>query len=573
MHPARIGKYAVIRKIASGGMAEIYLCRLRGEEGFQKKVAVKVIHPRLSETPRFRDLFAREARIAASLSHPNLIQVFDFGKEGQSLFLAMEFIDGWNLAHAVSRSRLRNVPFPLPVWRYWMEGILAALGYLHKRGIVHRDVSPSNVLLSRGGAVKIADFGISRAAFGGADPSAGWEGKFSYMSPEQARGEDADESSDLFAAAAIAAELYLPGRIIDGDSPEHILSIMRQYDVRSLDLGCLPSGIADVVRKGLSTSKEDRYADADAFGRAVCNAVTSAAGRSELESCWNGLFPEEPGEEDTVVAAPAQDKDIAMVRERRSAYGKKSMRFLKTGIAAAVAAVSVGGWLALKEAGRPHTHGGQRQEVASPASRNPDDAPPAAVLPAVPPAKKKPLAETAARDAISPSAPSGNVPAAPSATVQASRAPESPSREVLVETIPPGVVLTLDDGTPLGRTPLRLDPAPLKGRKIVFQKEGYDAISVHAEVLAGFRTTPFSLDMERQMGTVKFVQAIPWAKVFEGNRLLGFTPIYNLKLPVGSYRLRFVNEPLGIEHVQEVTVRRGSNDPLIVTLVGKRKTE
>ncbi|HSL91162.1 MAG TPA: protein kinase, partial [Candidatus Limnocylindrales bacterium] len=126
----------MIRKIASGGMAEVFLCQLTGEEGFKKKIAVKVIRSSLSEDRRFRDLFIREARIAASLVHPNLIQVFDFGKEGESHYLAMEFIDGWNLAQALSQARLRAIPVPLPVWRYWMEGILAGIGHLHSRGIV-----------------------------------------------------------------------------------------------------------------------------------------------------------------------------------------------------------------------------------------------------------------------------------------------------------------------------------------------------------------------------------------------------------------------------------------------------
>ena len=161
MAPERIGKYRVVRKIASGGMAEVYLCRLTGEEGFEKKIAVKVVHSRLSEDRHFRDLFIQEAQIAASLVHPNLIQVFDFGKEGDSHYLAMEFIDGWNLAQVFSQARLRAMSIPLPIWRFWMEGILAGIGHLHSRGIVHRDISPSNVLLSRAGMVKITDYGMA----------------------------------------------------------------------------------------------------------------------------------------------------------------------------------------------------------------------------------------------------------------------------------------------------------------------------------------------------------------------------------------------------------------------------
>ncbi len=122
MEPGLPDRYAVVRKIASGGMSEVYLCRLRGEEGFEKKVAVKVIHPRLTESARFRAMFIREARIAASLSHQNLVQVFDFGKRGNSYYLAMEFVDGWNMAQAAAQMRLRSIPIPLPIWRYWERG-------------------------------------------------------------------------------------------------------------------------------------------------------------------------------------------------------------------------------------------------------------------------------------------------------------------------------------------------------------------------------------------------------------------------------------------------------------------
>src|SRR4030042_1862043 len=122
MVPGLPGKYAVLRKIASGGMSEVYLCRLRGEEGFEKKVAVKVIHPRLTENPRFRERFVQEARIAASLSHQHPVQVFDFGRQGNSFFLAMEYVEGWNLAQAFAQMRMRGIREPLPLWRHWLGG-------------------------------------------------------------------------------------------------------------------------------------------------------------------------------------------------------------------------------------------------------------------------------------------------------------------------------------------------------------------------------------------------------------------------------------------------------------------
>jgi serine/threonine protein kinase len=144
LFPGLPERYTVIRKIASGGMAEVYLCRLRGEEGFEKNVAVKVVHPRFTENARFRDMFIREARIAATLSHQNLVQVFDFGKRGTSFYLAMEFVDGWNLAQAVAQMRVRSMPVPLPLWRYWVEGMLDGISYLHSRKIIHRDITPSD---------------------------------------------------------------------------------------------------------------------------------------------------------------------------------------------------------------------------------------------------------------------------------------------------------------------------------------------------------------------------------------------------------------------------------------------
>jgi len=346
MLPERIGKYAVIRKIASGGMAEIYLCRLTGDEGFEKKVAVKVIHSRLSEDRRFRDLFIREARIAASLVHPNLIQVFDFGKDGRSNYLAMEFIDGWNLAQAISQVRVRSMSVPMPVWRYWVEGILAGVSHLHSRGIVHRDISPSNVLLSRDGAVKITDFGIARGTLFKDGGISGWEGKFAYMSPEQARGEEASASSDLFAAAVISAELFLLRRLLDEGSPERTLHHLQQYDSRALDLKALPPALADTVRKGLSTAREDRYADADEFSRAVCAAVPSSAGRADLESFWDALFPDSPGEEDTVVASSLHGRGSDILRESREGYGERGGRLVKISVLAALAALSFGGWAA-----------------------------------------------------------------------------------------------------------------------------------------------------------------------------------------------------------------------------------
>jgi serine/threonine protein kinase len=556
MIPHRIGKYLVLRKIASGGMAEVYLCRLSGEGGFRKTVAVKVIHSRFSEERHFRDLFIREARIAASLVHPNLIQVFDFGKEGDSYYLAMEYVGGWNLAQAISQARLYAVPVPLPIWRYWMEGILAGVGHLHSRGIVHGDISPSNVLLSRGGAVKITDFGIARRAPYEGDPGKGWEGKFAYMSPERARGENPSPGSDLFAAAVVSAELILLKRLLGGETAETILDRLREYDLESVDLGGLPPSVAGSIRKGLSTAREERYGNAGEFSRAICVSVPSSAGRADLETFWDDLFPKDSGEEETVHPAQIPGKGSEMLGERREGYGKRRDRLVMAGALAGLTALSVAGWAVWKRSvptpsspGLPSVAPGQgsRQSLPIPSG----------------------VRTTGESKELSP--PSQEESTGYRREEPGSVGRDGPSRTVLIETDPAGVSVHLDDGTHLGRTPIRLDIASLPGKKILFRSEGYAGKSVHVDVLAGYRT--FRLEMERQLGTIEFIQAIPWAKVYDGDRYIGITPIREWKLPVGLHRLRFVNEPLGVEVYQDVKILPGSNPRIIVPLVQKRSPD
>ena len=551
------GKYAILRKIASGGMSEVYLCRLRGEEGFEKKVAVKVVHPRLSENLRFRDLFVREARIAASLSHQNLVQVFDFGKQGNSFYLVMEFVEGWNLAQTVAQMRVRSIPVPLPVWRYWMEGMLDGISYLHSRKVVHRDISPSNVLLSRGGAVKITDFGIARGIRLGEDRPEGWEGKFSYMSPEQARGEEANLSSDLFSAAVIGAEFFLPGRLFDGEGRDEILTRLRDHDAERLPMSLFPSGISGILRKSLSRDRGDRYPDAGSFARAIGRAVPEPVSRTELVAYWDLLFPGAGrGEEDTVIVdgPPALRDNSGMIREKRATYGMMGRRGLRIGVASALVAVSVGGVLLWKGTGT-------MERGHSPVVTNetfqavPAASPPVGVDSPVPGA------------VIPPKGVSGSPSPEGRERGRTSR-PSEAGKRMWIETDPAGVSVGHEDGTILGSTPFSLDVPSLSGGKIVFRKKGYVTRSVSADALA--QLPSFRMALERRMGTLDVIQAIPWAKVYEGDRFLGITPISSLELPVGDHRLRFVNEPLGVNRVETVTIAPGANPKFIVPLIGNR---
>ncbi len=534
--PQRFGKYRVLRGIASGGMSEVYLCLLPGEEGFRKRVAVKAVRTERAGDPRFRELFVREARLAASLSHPNLIQVFDFGKEGDACFLAMEYVEGWSLAQAAAQGRRLGLPVPPGVWRQWTEGIVSGLSYLHGKGIIHRDVSPGNVLLGRTGAVKLADFGVSRAASMADDAGDPLAGKAAYFSPERARGEPASPSSDLFAAAAIAAELLLGRRLFEGSGTEAMLALAREFDPASLAFPPgTPEGAARIVLKGLAADPARRFASAGDFLAALSEGGPRAAAPAELSSYWSALFPEE--EEEATAPSLALDRAPApsMVAEPAPLYGKRGWKrnTVAASILAALAAVGVFLWTGM---------GARETKI---------DAPPAAPSAAAP-------ASTAPQPypAEVPSGP----PAAPHPAM-------SVQRFVRIETEPPGAEILLSEGGSLGRTPAMIDMLSVGGRGIVLSRDGYESRRVPSSVL--MKVDVVRTELEQLFGTVEAIQAIPWAKVYDGQRFLGDTPLTDVRLPAGERRLRFVNEPLGVDKSQAVTVRPGKNPKVIVKMTGE----
>ena len=344
MRVARYGKYVVLRRIASGGMAEVHLCRLTGEEGFRKRVALKVIHPRHADDPRFRDRFAAEARLAASLSHPNLVQVFDFGREGDDLYLAMEFVDGWNLAQASARARQLGLPVPAGVWRHWVEGIWSGLGYLHGKGIVHRDVSPGNVLLGRHGTVKITDFGVSGTAARPADTGFDRAGKTGYLSPERAGGGEATAAGDLFAAGVIAAELRIGHRLFEEAGPEELRERVRSFDAATHPFPGVDLPLAGLLRKALAARPADRFRTAGEFLRELERVAPPRTSPSDVAEFWDALFPDAV-EEETAARTEngAEHRRPAVIREPQPEYRSLRGRGWQAGAAAAFAASTTGG--------------------------------------------------------------------------------------------------------------------------------------------------------------------------------------------------------------------------------------
>jgi len=557
--PERFGKYRVLRRIASGGMAEVYLCRLSGEQGFRKRVALKVIHPRHAADPRFRELFSREARLAASLSHPNLLQVFDFGREGDAHFLAMEYIEGWNLAQAAEQARQLRLPIPPGIWRHWVDGIGSGLAYLHEKGVVHRDVSPGNILVARNGAVKITDFGISRVVGDGREDEGTRAGKSGYLAPERIRGEGATFSSDLFAAGVISVELLLGRRLFGEDGPEDVSDGILGFDVRTLAFPGVSSELAGVLRRSVAALPADRYPRAAEFLVELARVAHPPASAPVIADFWDALFPVAHEEETAPDPADAPESHPAMVKEPGERYGRVG-RTVQAGAAAAVAAVVVGGVLLWKEVRQPPTNDAARAPVAlaTPGLPAPSAAPSA---PPVSPAA--PLAVPAEGRPTRP----GSPPGVPQRNPDPPPDPGNPvGRLVRIETDPPGASVRLEDGASIGKTPLRTDVGSLTGRRVVLSKDGYERLSVPAEALAAGPV--FRAELQPLIGTVEAIQAIPWAKVYLGTRLLGETPLTAVRLPAGEQRLRFVNEPLGVDQVKIIVVRPGDNPKIIVPMTG-----
>jgi serine/threonine protein kinase/tetratricopeptide (TPR) repeat protein len=272
----------VIRRLGAGGMAEVFLAKKRGAEGTFKVLVVKRILPTFGASRRFRSMFVEEAQLATRLNHPNVVQVYEFydsGEEGQ--LLAMEYVEGPDLGKLMASAKEKGTRIPVWVSAWIIAEAAKGLHYAHERKdegggpleIVHRDVSPQNVLLSFDGSVKIADFGIASAKLF-VEEQGVLKGKFGYMSPEQARGERVDRRSDLYALGVILWE-SLTGRPLHGGlGGEALLDIVRsgQVEPPSTYVSDIPPELEAIVMRALSPRREDRFA----MGRDMAGAIGRA---------------------------------------------------------------------------------------------------------------------------------------------------------------------------------------------------------------------------------------------------------------------------------------------------------
>ena len=307
----QFGKYELLERVNIGGMAEVWKARLSGVEGFEKILAVKRILPNIAEDSEFVSMFIDEAKIAVQLTHANIAQIQDLGKIDDSYFIAMEYVPGRDLRALFDRARKKRQHVPVLLAGYCIARVCDALDYAHRKKdaqgrdlrIVHRDVSPQNILVSYEGEVKLVDFGIAKAANKAQQTQAGiLKGKFAYMSPEQVRGAPLDGRSDVFALGTVFYELLTGERLFPGDSDFSTLENVRNMKILppSTYNNRIPGDLEPIVFKALERDLDRRYRTAADFGADLQRFLATQPkvfGPSDLADYMRATFTEEMAKE------------------------------------------------------------------------------------------------------------------------------------------------------------------------------------------------------------------------------------------------------------------------------------
>jgi serine/threonine protein kinase len=265
------GKYRILRRLGAGGMAEAFLAEQPGAAGFTRTVVLKRVLPHLADQPEFTRMLVNEARLAARLSHANIAQIYDLGQAGETTFLTMEYVDGVDLATLWERADERGrAPLPLGACARVVLDLCAGLHHAHGAtdslghplGLVHRDVSPPNVMVSRDGVTKLIDFGVAKAtALAGETVAGAAKGKHAYMSPEQCRGKAIDARSDQFAVGILLWELVAWRRLFRRDADYLTMRAVVEAHVPPVHTlrPEAPDALDAILRRALAKDPDDRF--------------------------------------------------------------------------------------------------------------------------------------------------------------------------------------------------------------------------------------------------------------------------------------------------------------------------
>lgn len=614
------GRYELLGRLAVGGMAEIYLARETStvQGAGSRHLVIKRVLAHVADDETFRTMFFDEARLAMRLNHPSIVHLYEFGEEQGSWFLAMEWIDGVALGKLIRKARdAGGIPAPLAV--KICAQVADALHYAHNLkdevgeplGIVHRDVSPQNVMVSFEGSVKLLDFGIAKASFQHTKTQDGQvKGKFAYMSPQQCLGEPMDGRADVFALGVVLYESLTGRPLYHRKTQYETMRAVIEEPVPSVRKyrPDLPESLDAIVQKALQKRQEDRFESAAAMQYALEHWLATqheVVSAPRLAEYLQGVFGEEiqrgPAVDSTPFGQSFQLLDrpsgISIPSPPPSSLPppsteaprildlgaepllvdeeppRRSRTGLYVGLALLVVLLvggGVGAWWVMRGAA----------SVAAAAAAN---------LPAVaattPPATNVP--------GTVPANPPGTTPTVPSAGTEAPSEPVAVGAMVTFRSEPPGATVHIGDRDVPGTTPTAIGDLPVGEYDVTMSLDGFadwtERVTVREgrplEVEARLRRvvvatrprgtpradTPREAEPPREaapaaVGRIS-INTRPWSKVYVGERLLGTTPIGNAEVPSGAVRLRIVDRD-GTEHTRSIRVEPGADERVFYDLSG-----
>ena len=356
------GKFELLNCLARGGMAEVYLAQQRGEGRFERLVVIKRILPQFADDQRFIGMFVEEARIAALLDHPNVIPIYDLGRVEDSYFIAMPFVHGLTVQNLLREATQRRVPLPFDIAVEIVRQALAGLDYAHERPgldgqpmqLVHRDVSPSNLMINEQGRVLLLDFGIASVADSTSEDTGSLRGKLAYMSPEQVRGEALDRRSDIFSAGIVLYELLVGRRLFQRSSDIAVIDAITKDELPDPleQRPDLPPTLAQALGYALQREQERRFQTAGDMGRAL-EAALEPAGQRRLRHYLHSNFADTLTQQQRrlQLAREGQLADEAPTRvDRPARRARRPRRRLALAALALllVAGAAIGGWFLLR---------------------------------------------------------------------------------------------------------------------------------------------------------------------------------------------------------------------------------
>src|SRR5256714_1187074 len=283
------GRYRIVRKLGTGGMANVYLAE---DEVLGRRVAIKILNDRHAGDDQFVERFRREAKNAASLSHPNIVSIYDRGEAEGTYYIAMEYLDGRSLKELI----VARGPAPVNVSIDYARQILAAIRFAHRHGIVHRDIKPHNVLVDAEGRLKVTDFGIARAGASQMTEAGSIIGTAQYLSPEQARGAPVDQTSDLYSVGVVLYELLTGVVPFSGDTPVEIAMkhLSSPPEPPSLKRAEIPRELDLVILRALAKDPADRYQSAEEMDADLARVARGAAVSPETEEAATAIIARPP---------------------------------------------------------------------------------------------------------------------------------------------------------------------------------------------------------------------------------------------------------------------------------------